>query len=295
MSALLWERKARLAIDSFLITDLRIQFKVKKTLKKEPNTCDIAVANLNESSRAQLQKKRFRIVLEAGYLDSIAQLFAGDSRYVDQVLDGATWLTKIQCGDGEKAYRYLRVAESFRPGTRVVDVINAVAQASGMKLVGHVAELRAVTEQFLQGHVAFGKVATELDDLLTGRGFTWSIQDGQLQVLKVDGAVGEDAILLSPTTGLVGSPEHGNPEKQVPVSQVSGTAEDVGFTVSAKNRTGPAVLKAKSLLQPGFRPGRKVKIVSKGTNGIFRIQTVVHTGDTFGGEWYSDLECLPSA
>lgn len=282
-------------IDVEQVEDLRIQFKVKKTLKKEPSTCEFSISNLSEKSRALFQKKNLRIVLEAGYEDSSAQLFSGQSRYTDQILNGATWTTKVFCGDGERPYRYLRVAESFRPGTLVSDVIQNVMQALGLPVVGHLADLRALTEQFVQGYTAFGKVAAELDHLLKSRGFEWSIQDGQLQILKVDGATGEDIIRLAPDTGLIGSPEHGSPEKDLPVAQLSPLAADVDYTVQATKKKGPAVLKVKSLLQPGFRPGRRVQVESRGVNGVFRIETVEHEGDTFGGPWYSTLECLPSA
>jgi hypothetical protein len=291
---LLFDRRVRVAVESLLITDLRVSFKVKKTSKKEPNTAEISISNLSEKSRAALQKKSVKVILEAGYVDSIAQIFSGNSRTVDQVIEGPNLTTKINCGDGERAYRYLRVSESFRPGTRVSDVVDRVAQALGMTVTGHVKELRAVTEQFIQGYTSFGKVANELDHLLTSRGFTWSIQDGQIQVLKVDGATSDSVIRLAFDTGLVGSPEHGNPEKQVPLSQVSGAAEDVDFTVHATKRKGPAILKVRSALQPGFAPGRRVKVESRGVNGVFRIQTVEHTGDTASQEWFSDLECLPT-
>jgi hypothetical protein len=295
MSVPLSDRKARVALDTLLISDLRIQFKTKKSLKKEPNTCEVSISNLNEQSRSALQKGRIKVILEAGYPDNIAQVFSGDSRTVDQVLKGATWETKITCGDGERAYRYARVAESFRPGTRVADVVQIVMESLGMPVVGHLAELRAVTEQFLQGYSAFGKVASELDHLLKSRGFTWSIQDGQLQILQSDGTTTAGVIRLAPDTGLIGSPEHGNVEKEAPLSQVTGDAADVGFSLTAKRKTGPAVLKVKSLLQPGLHPGGRVQVESRGVKGLFRIETVTHTGDTFGGEWYSELECLPTS
>lgn len=295
MGAPLEDRRVRLAVESLLITDLRVAFRVKKTLKKEPNECEVTISNLSEKSRAALQKKHVKVILEAGYADTLAQLFAGDSRFVDQIHDGATWNTKIQCGDGERAYRYLRVAESFRPGTRVSDVVNTVAKALGMRVVGHTAELAKVTEQFVQGYTAFGKVAHELDHLLLSRGFTWSIQDGTLQVLKVDGATGDSILRLAADTGMIGSPEHGSPEKDAPLPQLSGDAEDAGFTVPAKKKQGPPVLKVKSLLQPGLRPGRKVKVESVGVTGVFRVETVEHTGDTHGEPWFSEIQCLPTS
>jgi hypothetical protein len=156
----------------------------------------------------------------------------------------------------------------------VSDVVDTVAKAMGAKVVGHTAELRSVTEQFVHGYSAFGKVASELDHLLKSRGFTWSIQDGQLQVLQVDGALGDSIIRLAADTGLVGSPEHGNPEKEEPLTQLSNDAADVGFSVTAHKKKGPAVLKVKSLLQPGLKPGRRVKVEARGVNGVFRIETV---------------------
>lgn len=289
------DRRVRVAVDSFLISDLRVQFRVVKHLRRQPNTCDITISNLSQNSRAALQKKkRVKVILEAGYLSNIAQIFAGESRFVDQVLDHATWNTKIECGDGERAYSYARVAESFKPGTKVSDVVEAVAKQMGATVTGHIDELRATPEQFLNGFVAFGKTANELDTLLRSLGFTWSMQDGQVQVLQDAVASGEPVIRLAPDTGLIGSPEHGSPDKDVPLPQVSTSAEDVDFSFAAKKKQGPAVLKVRSLLQPGLRPGRRVQVQSRDVNGIFRIEQVTHSGDTAGGDWYSDLECYPA-
>jgi hypothetical protein len=291
----LFERRVRVIADTLEIEGLRAQFKVKKTLRKQPNTCEISISNLNEHSRAGLQKRRrIPVILEAGYVGNLAQIFSGESRFVDQVHEGAEWVTKIQCGDGERAFVYRRVADSFRPGTRVADVINTVVGALGMTATGHLAEIKALAEQFVGGYSAFGKASSELDHLLKSRGFEWSIQDGQLQILKVGKTSNESVLVLSPSTGLVGSPEHGNPEKDVPLDQLSGKEADGSFALSAKGVKGPAVLKVKSLLQPGLRPGRKVKVESRGINGFFRIQSVEHTGDTHGGDWYSLCECLPT-
>lgn len=281
------DRRVRIAVDDLLITDLRVQFKIKKTLKKEPNTAEISISNLNQNHRAQLQSKKPKIIVEAGYAGNLAQIFSGNSRYVDQIKDGADWVTKVQCGDGELAYKYRRVAAAFAPGTAVSDVASSIAKGLGLTVVGG-DHLKTISEQFLQGYSAFGKAATELDRLLAGRGLEWSIQDGQLQILPVDGTTKDSVVLLSPGTGLVGSPEHGNPEKQVPLTPDQ-------YVVLGHKKKGPAILKVKSLLQPLLRPGRRVQVQARGIKGLFRIQTVTHTGDTHGGDWYSELECLPTA
>jgi hypothetical protein len=43
-------------LESLLITDLRVQFKVKKTLKKEPNSATSVVSNLQRTAGPRCRK-----------------------------------------------------------------------------------------------------------------------------------------------------------------------------------------------------------------------------------------------
>lgn len=268
----LFGRAVRVIIDGLLIEDLRVQLKVKKTSKKEPNECHLTIWNLSPESRKALSSKGAKVIVEAGYVGSIARIFSGNARSVDHLHDGPNWLTKVQCGDGETAYRYALVTESFKPGTAVADVFAKAAQATGLDVTDAVNTVRVrVSDQFTQGYTAHGRAALEVDRLLKGRGLEHSIQNGKLQVLPTGTATREQAVLLSPDTGLIGSPEHG----------------------TAERKTKAQALKAKSLLQPDLAPGRKCRIESEAITGDFRIETVEHKGDTAGGEWYSEIECFP--
>jgi hypothetical protein len=271
-----------------VIEGLRVQFRVKKTVSKEPNECELSITNLAEQSRAALQAQGTKVVVEAGYEGELSQLFSGDSRFISHVREGANWVTKVQMGDGERAYRYAQVSESFRAGTSVATVFAKVAQQLALDIADAVAFVRSnTTEQFTHGYAASGKASKEIDRLLSGRGFEWSIQDGKLQVTKAGKAVVGSAALLSPTTGLVGSPAYGSPEN---------SKDHVPFEGSTPKRDKKGqILKAKSLLQPSIKPGGKVRLDSASVKGIFRVQTVVHTGDTAGQDWYTELDLLPSS
>jgi hypothetical protein len=259
------------------ITGLRVQLKVKKSLKKEPNTCELSVFNLSPATRANMQKRGARVIVEAGYTDTLSQIFSGDARVIDHIHDGANWITKVQCGDGERAYQFSRITESFRPGTKVADVIQGVIQATGLDGTKAIQTVKAlVSEQFIKGYAANGKASAELDRLLRGRGLEWSIQDGQIQVLQKGATTQETAVLVSPDSGLVGSPEHGTPSPD-------------------EKKDKANTLKVKSLMNPQIRPGRIIAIQANGIRGQFRVLTVEHSGDTHGGEWYSVVECTPES
>ncbi len=255
------------------ITDLRFRFTVKKSLSKEPNTAEIVVTNLSERSRAELQDKSLRISVRAGYEDTVSTIFVGDARDVDSAQNGPDWETTIQCGDGERGYRHGRTNESFRAGTKVSDVVKKFAANMGVDVKfaeGFIGELRG--KQFVNGYAARGRAARELDRVLKAYGYEWSVQDNQLQILKPGDGTTETVVELTTESGLVGSPTLGSPQK----------------------KGKKPVLKCKSLLQPSIRPGRRIVIDSTtGIRGTFKVNQVTHTGDTAGGEWYTEVEAEP--
>jgi hypothetical protein len=265
-------------VDGVRIAGLRIQFRVEKSIRQEPSTLDLRVFNFSAAHRAGMQKKGAKVILEAGYADGLEIVFSGDARTVDHVRDSTPeWVTHIQCGDGERAYLYSRINQSFGPGTSVKQILSAMAQAMGVDLGNSAskisaAQLRGGLAQFQHGYVASGKTAAEFSRLLKTAGLTWSIQDGALQVLAGDADYANTTVpLISQGSGMVGSPDHGTPDKKGQAS----------------------ILKVKSFLQPSIRPGMRVQIKSNTANGLYRVEKLSHQGDSAGPEWYTILETRP--
>lgn len=276
MTTDLFHREAEVVVDGLRIHGLRVQFKSTKSLGKEPNTLDMSITGLSASTRAQMKAKHAKVVLLAGFRDALSQVFAGDARTTSHAKKSMEWETRLQCGDGERAYQFARVNESFAAGSRVRDVVRKLAKALGVGMGNAEKALSGAMpsglEEYSAGAAFYGKASAELDKVLKAAGFEWSIQDGALQVLKV-GAVAEGrAVVLSPDSGLVGSPEVGAPQKE----------------------GASSVIKAKSLLQPSILPGGTVELRAMGfPGGQYRVTKVTHSGDTAGGTWHSDVEMTP--
>lgn len=275
MAELLFERKCVVAVDEVEVSNLRVTFTVTKTLGKEPNTCELAVSNLSKATRALLQGKGSKVLLQAGHTETIATIFAGDARTIEHVSEGPTVVSRIRCGDGERAYQFAWASESYSPGVRAQDVAAYLVGRMGLlpgNALSKVRDYRGPLTEFAHGYSLHGKASAEFDRLMSALGFTWSVQDGALQVLNPHESNEQTAVVLDSDSGLVGSPEHGTPEK--------------------KGR--PSVMKCKSILMPEFRPGRRVILNARDTKGTYRIQKVTHRGDSEGGDWFSELECLPA-
>lgn len=252
------------------VLGLRIKFKIDKTLKKQPNTSEITVTNLSPTRRASLQKKGVKVLFEAGYKElGLSRYFAGDVRTIDHVRDGADWNTVIKLGDGERAWKYARVSESHAPGTRAADVIKSLGKALGLDLGNLDDQVAGIDAVFDGGFAAVGSASKAFDRAIQAVRKSWSIQDGELQILDPysDEVLDLPIPEITPDTGLIGSPEMGAPKKK-------GGSPLVHFT---------------SLLIP-TKPGAKVKLVSNRYDGYVRVESCSFTGDTSGGDWYSVID-----
>lgn len=255
---------------------LRFTFKIEKTNQKAPNTFEIGVYNLAPSTRAQLKQKGARVILEAGYARGGYQgLCVGDVRTVDHLREGPDWKTVLKGGDGERSIRYARAGNSFASGCTVGQVVEYCAGAMGLSLGNTDTQAAKMAKVLQHGYTVHGFASTELDKILRSVNYTYSIQDGVIQILAPGESLAQTIPFLTSDTGLLGSPEFATPE----------------------TKGKPQAIKYRALLMPASRPGGRNRVKSERLDGILRTNKVTHDGDTGGGNWYSEFDAVndPSA
>ncbi len=253
---------------------LRIQFKISKTREKEPNKGEITVTNLAPRSRAALQTKGVKAVLEVGYSSTgLTRIFVMDVRTIDHVREKSDWQTVLKGGDGERAFRYAQASESFAADTKAGDILKYLGKQLGLDKGNIDTEAKRLTVKFGQGYVVCGSAQSALDRLLGSLGYDYSIQDGALQILETGEAITGTAIpLISPESGLIGSPEAGTPEKK-------GGAVLITFT---------------SLIDKSLKPGSKVHLKCARYDDDLALKRVEYEGDTRGQSWYCHMQGVKS-
>lgn len=263
--------------NAIVVTGLRMAFKIEKKLQKNPNTAEVILYNLNPASRALCEKKPLHIRLDAGYSTSIHRLWTGDMTFSQSRLDGIDWVTRIEVANGERAFNHARATRSFKAaqggkGSNCMDVVNEVSKSMEMP-VTLTDDVRAELSkaELKQALSLRGPARKSLDKLLKTRNLEWSIQDGQIQILRPQQLRADQAFLISQATGMIGTPDYTAPKK--PGEKPS--------------------LKVKSLLHPSLTPGQKIKVESEAITGVFRLEAVTHTGDTHTDEFFSEMECKP--
>lgn len=250
---------------------LRVTFRIQRDTSRDPNTAQVTITNLTEEHRAAIQEKNIPSIIEAGYVNNTSRLFSGNLTFASHERESTDWVSALELGDGSQALQSARINESFGPGTKTATIIKRIVECSGLGIGNVLDELskgnfRGAVTEFKKGYTASGKCADVLKELTESSGLNFSVQDGQVQLLRVGESNGDSVIVLSSATGLIGSPQIG---------------ED-------------GVVQARSLLQGKLTPGRAVQIKSQQIDsGFFRIQKTVHIGDTSGNDWYTGIEATP--
>lgn len=254
----------------------RVAFSVEKTIKKEPNTCDLAIWNLNPENRAKLEELRPKaddargipVVIEAGYEGYFSQIWYGDLRTVESIYERPNWVTKLDSGDGGKAYQTARIGRSFGKKTPLRTALRAILDELGIGVGNlwkfeHALKQTGATSIFEHGKVMHGPARKHLDDFARSADLEWSIQDGTLQLVNRGKVLDAQAVRLSSETGLIGSP-----------------------TVDNKG-----VLTAKCLMIADVRVGGLLVLDSKRIKGNYRIEKANWVGDTHSkSDWTITLE-----
>ena len=250
------------------IGELRMAFRIEKSLKKQPNKCEITINNLVRRTRAEFQTSPAHIAFSAGYAGTVKQLYKGDILYAPSRKEGTEWLTEVQAGTGAQAFRHGRVSQTFKAGTDLKTLVVRAAKSMGLSVPKSIQEGKEMLSKIRSGVTLDGLSHREMSRLLDAKGLGWSVQDDQLQIIRDGDTNKAQAIVISPELGMIGSPEMGTPE--------------------AKGKA--PILKVKTLLDGDITPGGLLQVNSRDITGNFKILRVIHVGDTHGQPWYSEVE-----
>jgi hypothetical protein len=245
---------------------LKVAFSISKGISGSANSAEIQIWNMNEDHRNSVGKELDDVVLEAGYMppggsSNVGIIFSGQMRDVEHEKNGPDIITRLSCGEGDRALRKAVISKTYPKGTPVQEVVEAIYlefEKQGIKK----GEWKFPDNMKIpkRPYSACAPCSRELNSLGRSNGFYWSIQNGTMEVIPGDGFL-PGVVLLNSSTGLIGVP----------------TITDNGVKVSA-------------LLNPEIRPNRTVKIESEvlemnGENGLYRVSQIEYTGDNRDGNF----------
>lgn len=254
-----------------IIDNLRIAFDIEKTNESVPNPAHIKIYNLSDKNRAMVEDYSTRVILSAGYQNTCGIIFSGNVvrtkhkkvqklQSVTHRYEDVDIITEIEAADGGNRYRNAYTLRSYPPGAKLVNIVQDLVNDLGLPAnVDYSALPQNV--QYIHGYSIGQDTRYALDNICKTYGLEWSIQNETVQIISKDKTIKTEIIILNSKTGLVSSPIK--------------TSAGCDF---------------ETLLYPALTPGCPVKIESKFVNGIFKIQKVIHIGDSHDGDFLSKCE-----
>jgi len=252
------------------VLGLRITFSIQLGIAFDPNTAKISIYGLGPNDREMAVRRGTSIELYAGYKATGARLiFKGRVLFGLIERPGADWVVNLESVDG---FSRKAVAFTLPAGTAKSAILERLrAEMDGVDK-GPIKD--QPTGTLTRPLVFAGNVEELLREYSEDHGLETSIQNQRLQSHGENSDTGEGIILLTPDTGLEGSPIR--------------TRAGLGNLVFAS----PGV-QVSMRLRPELRPGRKLEIhsdVLAGGQGTFKTFRVSHEGDSWGDAWTTGTE-----
>jgi hypothetical protein len=258
------------------IKGLRISFNISKSISWATNTANINIWNLSANNRNQIENYGDELKLFAGYASSGGPqlLFVGDTTQVSHNFSFPEIISVLNAGDGEKILNNQKITVSFGANTTANTILQYVADQMQMPLIY---DLPPDNFSYEYGMYSTNLSKNILDQVCKDAGYVFSVQNGNLLILRKNEAAKKPPALINIDTGMIGVPERYTDKR--------GELWPVGPKVGWRVRT---------LLRPDIIPGDSVRIRSNQVplDGLFYVLTIKHQGDNYGPNFESLLEVI---
>lgn len=275
---------------------LRFRFSTAQEDEESPNNCSIRVYNLSEDTVRKVQKEYTRVILQAGYENgAFGVIFDGTIKQfrIGREGDAVNSYIDILAADSDLAYNYATVNRTLAAGSSPADRITAIIAAkSKYGVKPGVLVIPSTGGVLPRGKVLFGMAKTMMRSEVQNIGSTWSLQNGQVNVIPLDGYLPGETVVLSALTGLIGRVEQ--TQDGLRARCLLNPKIVVGGLVKIDNKSVNQTLQQNPDAAPvAFNQWAGIQNFATVTgDGLYRVYVAEHTGDTKGQEFYTDLVCL---
>jgi hypothetical protein len=265
----------------FLITESNISFEINKDDSDKANKGFITITNTSDDIVDYLEANSgnsVAVILEAGYSEDyggqLKTIFKGNVERIEDVFDKETRQTKLILGDASVNIREALSSRYYPSGTPVKTVLRDLTKDMGLS-VGNM-ETIDDSKMTRKSYSWMGKSSSILKELSKELEADYSIQDGQVYIIKYNGLLRQRVAYISETSGLLGSPE--------PLSQSEGKAQTDDAPVKG--------IRFRCLLDGAIKPGSTVYVKSRKYDGAYKVTKVTHKGEYEGSNWESNVEAI---
>ena len=255
------------------ITELKMVFSVRRFIGDSVHTMTIDIYNLdNKGDESNIFMEHKLIQLDAGYDKLRGTLFQGIINNVNTFRDGNDIITRIYCRDAKEQVDKM-ITVTYSKSTNLNDLLKDIAAIAGLPIAR-----QSIAFQNTNKAIVINKPFSEaMKDLADTFKFRFYVFNGALYLFdKEKGNSAQTTYEISAGTGLL----------ETPILTTQG-------------------MNVKMLMEPKIKPSDRFVVRSGGVElvqgglefnakltrgrGDQQVLSLVHTGDTHGDSWYTEI------
>lgn len=289
------------------LSQLKIRFQVLQSDEESPNSASIRVYNLSDETINRITSltpvEYNRVILQAGYENgsfgvifdgTIRQFKRGRESNINSFLD-------ILAAEGDIPFNFSYVQQTLAAGWTHEDVIKKSSEAMGLtaNVVPNKESFGGINPR---GKVLWGLSKVAMRSASQSIGSTWSINNGVVQVIPLQGYLPNEAVVLNSQTGIISVPEQTedgiklkcllNPKIIIGGRiQIDNTSINQ-FTQQSAGMAGQQVALPVGQIKYNSISGNIQLPANVANDGFYRVYVSEYVGDTRGQDWYVEITAL---
>lgn len=252
----------------------KIVFNIAIEMGNMHSYCDCSIYNLSKETEAKAFRSGVEFGIKAGYEDTIDFIFKGSIRNVFKERDGANTVTRIIAKGGGQPDSTIN--RTLGKNSTVVDAINACAEVMGYPVIIQSDDFANVN-RYSRGYSLSGNPVVYLDNLAQMHGFKWTLDNERIVVVRNSSYRNGQPYVVSEQTGMEGIPE------------LTETGCDVSIRMQPKIKIGGRIDIQSNLRTFEFSNVYFQNIPANAGSGVYRVDKIEHSGDTWGDDWTTKI------
>jgi len=252
----------------------RVVFTVLSDFGGYVSYAEISIYGLSTDTEKKAFRQGQKIDFKAGYKSSIDYIFRGEITNILKSKQGPDRVTKLICLSGAINRKEATIVKEFGKGSPLVDILEALAESLSYPLAIDESQFEGVS---YDGFNMNGSPVQYLKSLSKANNFNWVIENNRLVVVEKDsfrpGVINE----VSQFTGMIGAPE------------ITERGADVNVKLSPKIKIGGRFNISSEFKNFNFSQIYFQRIKPSQGLGVYNIQKIEHSGDSYGDDWSSKI------
>lgn len=300
-----WLRYFRLVVsidgrneEALDLSDFRATFRISQAAVGKPCTAEITVYNVSQSTidriavptNAVVGSKRLKVIVEAGYQADHSVIFQGDLWWKSTGKEGdCETFMRLVASTGDRAQQFAVVNVSLPKGATQAQIFDVIAKSMAEKGVTVCGKPELMATKLPRGKVLYKMSADAMQGLADTNNFDWGYTTGGLVAIRKDRTYkkDEEVIVLNSSTGLIGRPML--TQDGVEMKCLLQPRIDIGALVQIDNRSILRGSYDTSVGEGALMNNLAVTDAMLSADGLYRVVSREHTGDTRGNDWYTTI------